>query len=195
MYENMTFHQREPKGPLNLPIPAARMRTSLPTNFKHVYQNIQHDVRNDTSTTSTISSETNLPRPRKFKHLNIKSLRPTHGKSTKPINPIINLPVILSRSFIKPLDKNQNQQTNMNLDTESSEKFKTSSDDKHMASEQLSKNPSFSTNNEGLVYADLSLSHSGARPVCRRNAPTEYATLNFTEEAEYVAQTVQPRHK
>ncbi|XP_022252997.1 hemicentin-1-like isoform X2 [Limulus polyphemus] len=172
MYENMTFHQREPKG------------------------NIHHDVRNDTPSTSTISSETNLPRPRNFKHLNIKSLRPTNGKSTKPINPIINLPVILSRSFIKPLDKNQNQQTDVTFDPQgSSERSKTSFEDKHMASEKLSKNPSFSTNNEGLVYADLSLPHSGARPVFRKNAPTEYATLNFTEEGEYADQTFQPRHK
>ncbi|XP_076322359.1 hemicentin-1-like isoform X2 [Tachypleus tridentatus] len=52
-----------------------------------------------------------------------------------------------------------------------------------------------STNNEGLVYADLSLPNSGTKPFFRKNTPTEYATLKFSKEEEHVDETFQTRHK
>ncbi|XP_013792144.1 hemicentin-1-like, partial [Limulus polyphemus] len=47
-------------------------------------------------------------------------------------------------------------------------------------------NPSLPTNNEGLVFADMSLPNRRTNPVFRKNIPTNYTTLTFAQEGDDV---------
>ncbi|XP_076371726.1 B-cell receptor CD22-like isoform X2 [Tachypleus tridentatus] len=56
-------------------------------------------------------------------------------------------------------------------------------------------NPSLPTNNEGLVFADLSLPSRRTNTVFRKNVPTDNSTLTFVKEGDDIEEPFQARHK
>ncbi|XP_023228878.1 hemicentin-1-like, partial [Centruroides sculpturatus] len=173
-YENMTFHQKDPRRP-KTPIPSVRMRTALPVS--HVYENISRLKHSrplsSGATVVTLGGDQQTTRSLEKTSSNhvqksLPSLRSQHGDESL---------ILINDNDIgsTPLKDKENNNIKVEYTLSSQAKMK--------------------TNPEGVVYADLMLPNHGRSLVGRKGSCTEYATLKFEKEENGTPESLQSRRQ